>query len=311
MTEPHETSSSPLVSEAGLVLIDKPRGPSSHQVAAWVRDMLHVPVGHSGTLDPMVSGLLVIMLGRAAKLAPLLLQSDKEYVCTLRLHGEVSDEALAQACRELTGRIYQRPPRRSAVKRNLRIRSIHHIEILERDGRLALLRVECDAGTYIRSLCHHLGFLLGCGGHLEELRRTRSGSFTERDTHSLYELQEAVEEAAAGNTSLLQRLILSPEVAVSDLPSITIRSTAVDALCHGAMLAVPGILSSHHFSRGETVAICTEQGELVCLATALVESSSLPSMTSGFVAAPRAVVMKEGTYQRGWRKRTMPPTQQG
>ena len=159
------------MSYTGVLLVDKPRGPSSHQVAAWVGSMLKSSVGHSGTLDPMVSGVLVVMLGKAVRLAPLLLLHrlapllllhEKEYVACLRLHADVPRDRVEEAVKQFTGRIYQRPPRRSAVKRALRIRVIHRIELLDMQDRLVLIRVRCEAGTYIRSLCVHIGRILGC-----------------------------------------------------------------------------------------------------------------------------------------------------
>ena len=120
---------------SGILVIDKPRGPSSHQVTAWVGKMLGgVHVGHAGTLDPQVSGVLLVMLGRAVRLAPLLLQHQKEYVCLMRLHGDTTRQRLDEVMEEFTGRIYQRPPRRSAVARNLRIRTIHSLTILDIGG---------------------------------------------------------------------------------------------------------------------------------------------------------------------------------
>ena len=103
----------------GLIVIDKPRGPTSHQVTAWVGEMLGMHVGHSGTLDPQVSGVLVIMLGHAVRLAPVLLRHEKEYVCLMRLHGDVPRDRVEETVRAFTGRIYQRPPKKSAVARNL------------------------------------------------------------------------------------------------------------------------------------------------------------------------------------------------
>ncbi|NMA88122.1 MAG: RNA-guided pseudouridylation complex pseudouridine synthase subunit Cbf5, partial [Methanoculleus bourgensis] len=146
---------------SGIVVIDKPRGPSSHQVTAWVGDILGRRVGHAGTLDPQVSGVLVVMFGGAVRLAPVLLSHNKEYVCLMRLHGDVPREAVDQVAEEFVGRVYQRPPRKSAVKRNLRIRKIQEIEVLDMEGRLVLFRVRCDAGTYIRTLCVHMGYTLG------------------------------------------------------------------------------------------------------------------------------------------------------
>ena len=116
-----------LPGNAGIIVVDKPRGPSSHQVTAWIRDMTGHPTGHSGTLDPMVSGVLVVMIGRAVRLAPLLLGHEKEYVCLMRLHGDTDRTEIERVAEEFTGRIYQRPPRVSAVKRALRIREIYSL----------------------------------------------------------------------------------------------------------------------------------------------------------------------------------------
>ena len=194
----------------GLLVIDKPRGPSSHQVTAWAGEMLGVPVGHAGTLDPGVSGVLVVMLGSAVRLAPVLLAEDKEYVCLLRTHKDVSPDRIQSALREFSGRIYQRPPLKSAVARNLRIRTVQEIELLDQSRRTFLLRIRCDAGTYIRSLCHHIGLVLGTGAHMEELRRTLSGSFGERDAVTLQELKDAVVFAEQGDPGLLEGMIHSP-----------------------------------------------------------------------------------------------------
>ncbi|MDD1716171.1 MAG: RNA-guided pseudouridylation complex pseudouridine synthase subunit Cbf5, partial [Methanolinea sp.] len=184
------------VRKDGILVLDKPRGPSSHQVTAWAGKILGCSTGHAGTLDPAVSGVLVVMLGRAVRLAPVLLAEEKEYIALLRLHADTSRASLEEAASGFTGRIYQRPPRRSAVARNLRIRNIHSMEILGTDGRLALLRISCEAGTYIRSLCHHLGLAAGTGGHMQELRRIRSGAFGEEDAVTLHTLKDACVLAA-------------------------------------------------------------------------------------------------------------------
>ncbi len=290
-------------SGSGLVVIDKPRGPSSHQVTAWVGDMLGSHTGHSGTLDPQVSGVLLVMLGNAVRLAPLLLQHEKEYVCLMRLQGDVSKEQLECIIRDFTGRIYQRPPRRSAVKRSLRIRTIHGIEILSAEGRLVLFRVRCDAGTYIRSLCHHIGLALGVGAHMQELRRTKSGLFSEQDAHTLHELSDACDRARQGDYAALNALILPVDKAVPDLPKIVIRDSAVDAICHGARLAAVGITRCDPFGKGDAVAVLTGAGGFVCLGKGLVSSSDFRPGDTGIVVAPVAVFMKPGTYPRGWKKR--------
>jgi predicted rRNA pseudouridine synthase len=290
------------IPESGIIVIDKPRGPSSHQVTAWAGDLLGRRVGHAGTLDPQVSGVLIVMFGGAVRLAPVLLSHNKEYVCLLRLHGDVSREDVDRVAAEFTGRIYQRPPKKSAVKRNLRIRKIQEIEILDMQERLVLFRARCDAGTYIRTLCVHMGYALGVCGHMQELRRIRSGSFDESAAVSLHELADAVAAAKEGNSGPLRLMILPLETAVGDLPKVVIRDTAVDAVCHGAVLAGVGIMEKvGGFAKGETVAITTQRGELVGLGKALISSSALKPGEPGFVVAPTTVLMRPGTYPRGWK----------
>ena len=289
---------------SGIIVLDKPRGPSSHQVTAWVRDMLEVPVGHSGTLDPQVSGVLVVMVGKAVRLAPVLLKQEKEYICLMRLHGDVADEDLMTVAEEFTGRIYQRPPRRSAVRRALRIRTIHAIEILDHRDGLVLFRVRCDAGTYIRSLCHHMGLALGVGAHMQELRRTRSGPADESEACTLFDLKDASVRAEQGDPSALADLIRPMESVLEDVPKVVVRDTAVDALVHGAVLAGVGVLRVDPFRKGATVAVMTEKDELVCLGEALVGSSSFQPGDTGLVIAPRTVFLERGVYPKCWHTRS-------
>jgi tRNA pseudouridine55 synthase/H/ACA ribonucleoprotein complex subunit 4 len=264
--------------------------------------MLGCRVGHSGTLDPQVSGVLLIMLGNAVRLAPLLLQHDKEYICLMRLHGDVDKGQIEKVAGEFTGRLYQRPPRKSAVKRNLRIRTITKLEILDIEGRLVLFRVQCDAGTYIRSLCHHMGFALGVGAHMQELRRTRSGAFGEQAMYTLHDVQDACIAAKAGDRTALTAMILSVDGAVPDLPTVIVRDTAVDAICRGAVLAGVGVISYTAFKKGETVTVLSQKKEFVCLGRALVPSSGFKPGDTGLVIAPTTVFLPPGTYPRGWTK---------
>ena len=291
-----------LWSRPGIFVIDKPKGPSSHEVAAWIGKMLGCQVGHAGTLDPQVSGVLLVMLGNAVRLAPLLLQHEKEYVCLMRLHGDVDRERILKMAEEFTGRLYQRPPRKSAVKRALRIREIRNLEILDTDKRLVLFRVQCDAGTYIRSLCHHMGLALGTGAHMQELRRTRSGAFGEEGMHTLHDVQDAAIAAQTGNPSALHAMVLSVDAAVPDLPVVVIRDAAIDAICRGAQLAGVGVVSMREFRQGDTVAVLSLKNEFVCLGRALVPSTAFKPGDTGVVIAPTTVFLQPGTYPRGWTK---------
>ena len=265
----------------GVILVDKPRGPTSHQVAAWVGKMLRSDVGHAGTLDPMVSGVLVVMLGKAVRLAPLLLLHEKEYVACMRLHADIPRERVEEVVKQFTGRVYQRPPRRSAVKRALRIRVIYRIELIDMQDRLVLLKVRCEAGTYIRSVCVHIGNVLGCGGQMVELRRTRSGGFSCEESHTLHEIRDAVEMK---DEAALSAMILPPEQAIGDIPKIVIRDNAAKAVANGAMLAGVGALSVEKFSRGQSVALVTRSGKLIALADSLFDSDKIVCGNPGLIA---------------------------
>ena len=143
LREPPESRSISELMSFGVVNIDKPVGPSSHQISAWVREIVEVgKTAHSGTLDPKVTGCLPILLGDATRLSKLLL-GKKEYVVVLELHeGGKNETELNQILEEFKGEIYQKPPKKSAVSRKLRVREIYDIELLEIKERKALLRVE-------------------------------------------------------------------------------------------------------------------------------------------------------------------------
>lgn len=227
----------------GFVLIDKPKGPTSHEVVVWVRKILEVEkTGHAGTLDPKVTGVLPVFIEQATKLVQFLQGSEKEYVALMRLHGDVSERELRKVFELFKGKIYQRPPLKSAVKKRLRVREIYDIEILEIDGRDVLFRVVCEAGTYVRKLCTDIGEILGVGAHMQELRRIRTGIFTEEKCYTLQDLLDAyIFWKEEGEEEYLREIIQPMELAVANIPKIIIKDTAVDAICHGASLTAKGV----------------------------------------------------------------------
>jgi H/ACA ribonucleoprotein complex subunit 4 len=290
----------------GVIALDKPAGPTSHEVATWVRRILEANrVGHGGTLDPGVTGVLPTGVGSATKAMQALLPAGKEYVCVLELHHAASEDDIVEAVNEFVGKIYQKPPLRSSVKRVLRVREIYYNKILEIKGRLVLFRVGCEAGTYIRKLCFDLGETLGVGGHMRELRRTRVGSFRE-DEHlcSLTDLKDAfIFWKEDGDERELRRYLRPVEAALDHLPSIVIRDSAVDALCHGADLAASGVVTLQTgIMKGDIVALSTQKGEAVALAKSLATSERIASMNSGLVAESQRVIMERGRYPSMWKK---------
>src|SRR5881296_1158501 len=235
----------PVLLTYGLIPLDKPRGPTSHEVVSWVRRMLELEkAGHSGTLDPAVSGLLPIGLGRATKALTLLLMFPKEYWAVMRIHSSVPREAVDTCIKEFTGEIYQRPPQRSSVRRDVRTRTIYELEVVEQEGNLFLVRCLCQAGTYVRKLVYDIGEVLGVGATMVELRRTKVGPIDEREgLVNLHELSYAQSRLEGGGEAAMRTAVRPVERYLRDVRRVVIRDSAVDAICHGARLAIPGVLS--------------------------------------------------------------------
>lgn len=290
--------------ERGVINVDKPSGPTSHEVVAWVTDILKIDkAGHTGTLDPKVTGVLPVLLGVATKLADTFL-GDKEYVCVMKLHREVDEDKLRKVSEEFVGKIYQRPPLKSAVKRQLRIRTVHFIGIKEIEGQNVLMKVGCEAGTYIRMLCHHIGLALGVGAHMSQLRRTKSFPFDEDTLTLLQDLKDAHVSLEEGDESLLRRLIMPMEYALGHLRAIIVKDSAVDAVCHGADLTAPGISRIEGgINRENPVVIYTLKGEAVGIGEAQMNSEDIYRAERGICVETKKVLMKPGTYPKGWRKR--------
>jgi len=287
----------------GLIVVDKQAGPTSHEIVAWVKRLLELDrAGHGGTLDPKVTGVLPIGLQESTKVVQALLESGKEYVCVMRTHDDVEESRVLGALRLFVGEIYQRPPVRSSVRRRLRTRVIYGIDYHEGDGRNWLFRVACQSGTYIRKLCYDVGEILGCGAHMQELRRSRSGPFTEADLVTMYDLSEALDFLKEeGDEAPLRRVIRPLEDALGLLPKIWVRDSAVDALCNGAALAMPGVLRlSSGIERGSMVAVLTQRGEAVALMEAEASTEEIADAERGLAAKPLRVILRRGTYPRMW-----------
>ena len=290
--------------EYGLILVDKPPGPTSHEVVAWTKRILHIPkIGHSGTLDPQVSGVLPLGLGEGTKALGVLLLGPKEYHALGRLHSLPSKEKLKQILELFRGEIFQKPPQRSAVLRQTRTRTVYELELLEQKERLILLRVLCEAGTYIRKLYYDMGEILGPGGSMIELRRSRVHQFSEDNLVTMHQLADAYATwKENGDDSKLSKMILPIEHALSEIKSVVIRDSAIDSLCHGAQLAIPGVLEiSPGLNQGDLVAIYSQKGEVVALAESLLSETEIKDSTKGYAFQTKRIIMKPNTYPKSWR----------
>ena len=289
----------------GVINLDKPSGPTSHEVDSWVKRILKLDkTGHGGTLDPKVTGVLPVGLADATRAIQLLLTAPKEYVCLLTFHSEVPESEIRRVFEEFTGKIFQLPPVKSAVKRELRTRNVYYSTIYEIKGRDVLFRIGCEAGTYVRTYCHNIGEALGVGAHMAELRRTQVGSFRERE--NLVTLQDVTDAyhfwIEDGDESYLREAIMPMERAADYLPKVIIKDSAVDAICHGADLASGGIAYiSDDIKRGDIVAIETLKGELVGAGNSLFFADEILEAEGGFVVNTSKVFMKPDIYPRLWK----------
>ncbi|MDY6966322.1 MAG: RNA-guided pseudouridylation complex pseudouridine synthase subunit Cbf5 [Halobacteriota archaeon] len=289
----------------GVVNLDKPSGPTSHEVDHWVKEIFGISkVGHGGTLDPKVTGILPILLGDATKAARVFSSAPKEYVCLMKVHADLPPNVINDICYQFVGKIYQRPPLKSAVKRRIRIREIYYLNVLEIKRKDVLMIVGCEAGTYIRKLISDIGEVLGCGAHMAQLRRTLSGPFREDETLvTLQDLKDAYHFLKEdGDESFLRSAVLPMEMGLSHLPKIFIRDSAVDAICHGASLMVPGVsILDEAINARDLVAVFTLKGEAVSIGTAKMNSKEMMGARKGIAVATERVFMKEGTYPKRWR----------
>ena len=292
--------------EYGLILLDKPPGPTSHEVVSWVKKTLGLAkVGHSGTLDPGTTGLLPLGLGEATKALSVLTLGPKEYYALARVHSYISAKRIEPVMKEFTGDIYQRPPQRSAVRRATRIRTVYSFELLEQHERLLLMRIVCQAGTYVRKIIYDLGEVLSSGATMIELRRTMVSGFSEGTERfaRLHDILDAFESYKENKDETKLRELIKPiEHSLQSLRGVIVRDTAVDALCHGAQLAIPGIIAIPRDLRlGELVGIYTLKGEIVGLSEAIMMSKEIETKTNGFAFVMKRIIMKPNTYPKVWR----------
>jgi len=292
------------IADGAFVLVDKPRGPSSHQVTAWARDLLGVETaGHAGTLDPNVSGVLWVGVGPALKLLPLVLDFPKRYVGAVTFHARVGVRELEKLLVEFTGPVYQTPPVRSAVKRERRVRTIHRLKLVEADGTRALLDMVVESGTYVRTLAVDLGEALGIGAHLEELRRVATGPFDERKAVPLTTLADAEASHRAGDSTALLALLHPIDEVWKEFPTLVLKDGAASAVAHGAGLARGGIASaSRPFARGAHVALVTRTGDLVATGVAAFGSAETGPVKHGWVVTGTRVFADPDRFPALWNR---------
>lgn len=276
----------------GILILDKPRDFTSHDAVAKLRGMLRQKkIGHAGTLDPMATGVLVVLLGNATRASDHASGQDKTYRARLRLGtvtdtqditgtvlaqnpGNVPEEALRAALEALSGESQQLPPMYSAVqvggkrlydlaRRGQEVardsRAIHtELTLLPREAGLPEtdwdLSARCSKGTYVRTLCHDLGAALGCGGCMAELRRERSGRFTLEDALTFDQVRECLENGT------LSSHIFPTDTVFSDLPAVFLNEAGDVRASHGAFFTEQHLARGVLPAEGERCRVYTSEG---------------------------------------------------
>eukprot|EP00931_Biecheleriopsis_adriatica_P072321 TRINITY_DN464_c0_g2_i1.p1 TRINITY_DN464_c0_g2~~TRINITY_DN464_c0_g2_i1.p1 ORF type:complete len:479 (+),score=111.15 TRINITY_DN464_c0_g2_i1:72-1439(+) len=291
----------------GIVNLDKPVNPSSHEVVSWIKRIMNCEkTGHSGTLDPKVSGCLLVCLNRATRLVKAQQSAGKEYVCIVRFHSDVGSAAKVQKALDmLTGACFQRPPVISAVKRQLRIRTIYEAKCVEYNKKrhMAIFWTSCEAGTYIRTMCVHMGLILGVGAHMQELRRVRSGVLDENEhmstMHDVLDAQYMYNNMR--DEKYLRRVVLPLEHILTNYPRIVVKDSAVNAICYGAQLMIPGVLRfEQNIEVGSEIVMMTTKGEAIATGIAQMTTAVIASVDHGVVAVIKRVIMERDTYNMRW-----------
>ncbi|MBW2993064.1 RNA-guided pseudouridylation complex pseudouridine synthase subunit Cbf5 [Candidatus Woesearchaeota archaeon] len=285
----------------GVVNIDKPQGPSSHEITSFVKKILEIKkAGHSGTLDPKVTGVLPTTTGKATRIVQTLLKAGKEYVAIMHLHKKVDEKDIKKTFKEFTGKIKQLPPVKSAVKRQVREREIYYLDILEIDKQDVLFKIGCEAGTYIRKLIHDIGEKLKGGAHMVELRRTKAGPFDESTLVTLHDLTDAYHYYKKENKDKFIRHCIKPvEFAAHHLAKIWVPDQAVDSLAHGIDLKVPGISKLHDkIKKGDTIAVMTLKDELIAIGTARMSSEEIMEKEKGNAINIKKVFIQPDVYPK-------------
>lgn len=295
--KPEKRSVKDLISY-GVVNLNKVSGPTSHQVTDYVKKIFHVKkAGHSGTLDPKVTGVLPIALDKGTRIVQVLLTAGKEYVCLMYLHKKIPEEKIRSMFNDYLGEIKQIPPVRSAVKRVERKRTIYYVDILEIDGQNVLFRMGCQAGTYVRKYVHDFGKKIGCNAHMVQLVRTKAGPFKDKNMFTLHDLKDAYEYWKEGNEKEIRKFVLPFEKAVDHLGKVWISDGAVDPVCHGSDLYVAGISKlNDKIHKNDMIAVMTLKDELVCIGKAEMDSDEILERKRGIVVKTKKVLMDRGTY---------------
>lgn len=280
--------------EAGIINLNKPPGITSTNVLNKVKKILQVEkAGYAGTLDPAVTGVLPIGLGKATKVLHFFSLGGKKYRGTLYLHGDVKKEDLEKAFKEFTGKLKQTPPRLSAVKRVEREREVYQIKLLDMKGKNVTFELACQHGFYVRKWCHDLGEYLKVGAHMTSLERIQASSFKIKDSVTIEELEKNYKKwLDTQDDKYLEKTILPMEIGTDFLPKIWVRNDVEEHIAHGSPVFVPGIIRlTSNIDLGRDVAIFNQKSELVAIGKAEMTAKEIMKKSKGLAIKTDTVLI--------------------
>ncbi|VDL41989.1 unnamed protein product [Hymenolepis diminuta] len=290
----------------GIIYLDKPSGPSAGQINTWIKDILHVQkTRHKRFFESNTSGCLLVGIGNATRLLKSISKSDNEYVAVLHFYGKINIRDLTNSCESLSGQIFQRPPFICRGNRDLRIRTIRTLNVLEFDDKqnLALLKISCEEYTRIHLLCNQIGLMLGVGGKMEELRRVKYGNFNEYEKLvTMYDIIDAYwMYITLKDERYLRKIILPLETLLVSHRRIIVKDSAVAALCFGAALVNSDIIYlDNDIEQGDDIVFVTSKGEAIALAVAKYSTARIVGGSTCFIAETKRVIMEKEHYRRQW-----------
>ncbi len=291
--------------EAGIIVLDKPGGPTSHEVARRVKALFQgtrvVKVGHGGTLDPNATGVLPLALNQGTIVQEAILSGHKEYIGTMHLHATLPASTIEETFPKFQGPIRQLPPSRSAIKRVLRVRQIDYINILAIQDRDVRFKVGCEAGTYVRTLAVSIGEALGCGAHLTALRRTRSGAFSEdQGLTTLADIEYGLASwRQTGDSSLLLTMVRPIESVFAQFKRVMVKDGSIYYICRGRSAQARDIAKlDKDIGKGDTVGIFSLKGEIIARGKSLMDTTRIIKASGGDLIKTIKVYMNPETYPR-------------
>ncbi len=270
----------PMDKENSVIIVNKPPGHTSHEITTFVKKITGASrAGHAGTLDPDVSGVLPVALGKATKLLRYIAGKDKTYVGIVKFKKIMTKDEVEALFKQFTGELTQTPPKISAVRKVPRKRTVYTLKLIELDGHFALFETRVDAGTYIRTLCEGMGKVCG-GARMEELRRTAVGKIKESETHTMDEITDAMWLVKNRNLDdELQKLLKTPESLI-DLPKAFIKESALASIKSGAQVMIPAIEKIGDADQSKPVAVyCGKQ--FVGVGTMLIAAREISNKHRG------------------------------